>query len=168
MHFGNPKMRLINKYNGPCMHLSRWVKAYGKQRVRMHMDFALGNTVNKHVLGGKWHERSLKVEQQNVERTSVQKVTHAEAFNEVCEALNRVYNAQRSDWDLRVPAVLWAYRMACKKLTGKTTFRLVYVVEAIMPMEYIMPTLRIAVLIGMTDRRALEERLSQLEELEEE
>ena len=37
-----------------------------------------------------------------------------------------------------------------------------------MPMEYIVPSLRIEVLIGMMDHRALEERLTQLDELEEE
>ena len=37
-----------------------------------------------------------------------------------------------------------------------------------MPMEYIVPSLWIAVITGMADRRALEERLAQLEELEEE
>ena len=37
-----------------------------------------------------------------------------------------------------------------------------------MPMEYILPSLHIVALMGMTDRRALEERLTQLVELEEE
>ena len=35
-------------------------------------------------------------------------------------------------------------------------------------MEYIVPSLRIATLTGMTDRGALEETLAQLDELEEE
>ena len=58
--------------------------------------------------------------------------------------------------------------MTCKKLTGQTHFRLVYGIEAVMPMEYIVPSLRIVALIGMTDHRALEESLTQLAELEEE
>lgn len=37
-----------------------------------------------------------------------------------------------------------------------------------MPMEYFVPSLQIAAIIGMGDHEALEERLAQLEELEEE
>ena len=37
-----------------------------------------------------------------------------------------------------------------------------------MPTEYIVPSLQIVALTGMFDREALEERLTQLEELEEE
>lgn len=59
-----------------------------------------------------------------------------EAFNKVLKnVLTKVCNAQISDWDLCIPIVMWAYRMKCKKLTGQNPFRLVYVVEAIMPME---------------------------------
>lgn len=80
-----------------------------------------------------------------------------EAFNNM---LTKVCSAQRSDWDLRIPTILWAYRMTCKKLTRKTPFRLVYGVEAIMPMEYIIPSLCIVALTGMMDHGALEERLA--------
>jgi len=59
------------------------------------------------------------------------------------------------------------YTTTCKKLIGKTPFRLVYGVEFIMSIEYIVPSLRIAALTDTADREALEERLAQLMELEE-
>ena len=65
-----------------------------------------------------------------------------EAFNKILEStLTRVCNAQRNDWDMRVPAVLWAYRMTCKKLTEQMSFRIVYGVEVVMLMEYILPVM---------------------------
>eukprot|EP00253_Pinus_taeda_P036177 PITA_36177 len=48
------------------------------------------------------------------------------------------------------------------------TFRLVYGKEAVMPMKYIVPSLWIAAITGMENCKAFEERLAQLEELEEE
>ena len=102
-----------------------------------------------------------------VERIIMQTFLRAEAFNKVCHTLNKVCNAQQSDWDLCVPIVLWAYRTTCKKLMGQMPFSLVYGVEFVMPMEYIMPSLHIAVFTGMIDREALEERLMQLTKLEE-
>ena len=63
--------------------------------------------------------------------------------------------------------MLWAYRTTCKKLTGDTPFSLVYGQEDVMPMEYIMPSLRIAQITGMTDIDTTNERLAQLLDLEE-
>jgi hypothetical protein len=81
--------------------------------------------------------------------------------------LTKIYSLNRDDWDLRVPLVLWAYRTTCKKLTTQTPFKSVYGLEAIIPMEYLVPSLRIAAFIDMDDTGVVQERLAQMVEMEE-
>lgn len=81
-----------------------------------------------------------------------------EEFNNILDnALMMVFNEQRNDWDMRVPTVLWDYRTTCKKLTEKMPFRSIYSIEAVIPMEYIVPSLGIVAFIEMADHSALEE-----------
>ena len=89
-------------------------------------------------------------------------------LNKILEhALTKVCNANQDDWDLKIPTVMWAYRTTCKRLTRQTPLKLVYGKEAIMPMEYIVPSLRIVAMKCMDDEATLEENIAQLIHLEE-
>ena len=73
----------------------------------------------------------------------------------------------KSDWDDKVHAILWAYRIAYKKGTEYTPFQLVYGLEVVVPIEFVVPSLRIACLMRWDDQKSLEERLMNLNRLDE-
>jgi hypothetical protein len=75
-------------------------------------------------------------------------------------ALAKVFSVNRDNWDLRVPVVLWAYITTCKKLTIQTPFKLVYGLEFVFLMEYLVPSLRTATFIDMDDTGVVQERLA--------
>ena len=82
-------------------------------------------------------------------------------------ALTNIYNMIQDDWDHKIPTVSWAYHTICKNLTGQTLIRLVYGQEDFIPMEYIVPSLRINSITEMKDVGTIEEILSQVLQLEE-
>ena len=86
-----------------------------------------------------------------------------EALKKILEhALTKVCNTNRDGWDLKIPVVMWDYHNTCKILMGKTPFKLVYGKEAVMPMEYIVPSLRIVATTKMDGDGVLEEHVAQL------
>jgi transposase InsO family protein len=84
-----------------------------------------------------------------------------EPFNNILETmLTKICSVNRDDWDLRVPTVLWAYRTTCKKMTMQNPFKLVYGLEVVVTMEYLVPSLRIATFIDMDDTGVVQNRLA--------
>ena len=46
------------------------------------------------------------------------------ALNKILEnALTKVCKTNHNDWDLKIHATLWAYRMMCKRMTCHTPFK---------------------------------------------
>ena len=63
-------------------------------------------------------------------------------------------------------STLWAYRTSVKTATGFSPFQLVYELEAVLPIECQIPSLKLAVQL-LLDTSPLEERLVYLEQLNE-
>lgn len=81
-----------------------------------------------------------------------------EAFKKFMEnALTNICNAKLNEWDVHIPTILWAYRTTCKNLIGKMPFIIVYGKEAMILMDYVMPSLWISIVIDMADLDTMEE-----------
>ncbi|XP_074297444.1 uncharacterized protein LOC141628170 [Silene latifolia] len=88
----------------------------------------------------------------------------AEAFNKtLCNLLRKVVAKSKRDWHERIGEALWAYRTTCKTPTQAIPCALVYGVEAVLPLELQIPSLRIAIQEGLTDDENDKLRLAELE-----
>ena len=92
----------------------------------------------------------------------------AEAFNKtLCNLLKKVVGRTKKDWHERINEALWAYRTTYRTPTQATPYSLVYGVEAVLPLESQIPSLRMAVQEGLTDEENAKLRLQELEALDE-
>ena len=72
----------------------------------------------------------------------------------------------RGTWEKKLHSVLWAYQTAYKTSVGSTPFELVYGLNAVLPIEFLLPTLRVALELQW-DGHTLSNRLAELEHLDE-
>ncbi|XP_019189147.1 PREDICTED: uncharacterized protein LOC109183499 [Ipomoea nil] len=92
----------------------------------------------------------------------------AEAFNKtLCNLLKKVVSKSKRDWHDRMEEALWAYRTTYRTPTQSTPYSLVYGVEAVLPLERQIPSLRLAIQKGLTDEENAKLRLAELEALDE-
>eukprot|EP00253_Pinus_taeda_P006813 PITA_06813 len=80
--------------------------------------------------------------------------------------LQRTVGVHKSNWNLMLFLALWAYRTSVKDATGFTPFQLVYGLEATLPIECEIPSLKLAIKL-LPNTTPLEERLLYLERLDE-
>ena len=73
----------------------------------------------------------------------------------------------KKDWHEKIGEALWAYHTIYRTSTQATPYSLVYGVEAILPLEQQIPSLRIALQEGLTDEENARLRLEELEALDE-
>ncbi|GJX39072.1 reverse transcriptase domain-containing protein [Tanacetum coccineum] len=77
------------------------------------------------------------------------------------------HNNNSKDWIEELPHVLWAHRTMIKSSNGDTSFSLTYGMEAVIPTEIGMPTIRTAEVDMVHNDEALEINLDLLEERRE-
>ncbi|XP_070036802.1 uncharacterized protein [Nicotiana tomentosiformis] len=76
----------------------------------------------------------------------------AEAFKKtLCNLLKKVISKSKRDWNDRTEEALWAYSTTHCTPTQSTPYSLVYGVEAVLPLERQIPSLRLAIQEEITD-----------------
>ncbi|MCO5568223.1 hypothetical protein L7F22_021919 [Adiantum nelumboides] len=80
--------------------------------------------------------------------------------------LTKIVSQSIADWDQKLHSALWAYRVAYKTSIGTTPFNMVYGIQAILPLEFLIPTLRVAKDLEWTGHE-LSEQLEILKKLDE-
>ena len=92
----------------------------------------------------------------------------AESTNKTLKnILRKIVNENRTDWDTKLQSALWAYRTTYKTNIRTTPFRLAFGLEAVMPVEFQIPSLRIQVKERLSEKESEKIRLATLCELEE-
>ncbi|TYK02888.1 uncharacterized protein E5676_scaffold968G00270 [Cucumis melo var. makuwa] len=92
----------------------------------------------------------------------------AEEFDKtLCNLLKKIVCKSKRDWQERIGEALWAYRTTHRTPTEVTPYSLVYGLDAVLPLEREIPSLRMAVQEELTIEDNVKLRLQELEALDE-
>ena len=80
--------------------------------------------------------------------------------------LTKIVKQSHKDWEMKLHSDLWAYRVAYKTAIYTTPFNLVYGWDVILPIEFLIPTLRVVRELEWTGHELLD-MLEDLENLDE-
>ena len=92
----------------------------------------------------------------------------AESTNKTLQTiLKRIVNENHTCWDDMLHSALWAYRTTFKMSIGSTPFRLVFGLEAVMPIEFQILRLRLHIVDRLPELEYEHQRLTQILKLGE-
>ena len=86
------------------------------------------------------------------------------ANGQIVKALKKKLDAKKGKWAEILPQVLWANRTTEKGPTGETPYRLVYGLEAVVPVEIMIPSTRIQCYNEEENEETIRDELDLLEE----
>ncbi|MCO5602755.1 hypothetical protein L7F22_056893 [Adiantum nelumboides] len=92
----------------------------------------------------------------------------AESSNKTIKAIpTNIVQKEPHNWDEQLQTTLWAYRIAYKVTTGITPFGMVYGTDTVVPLEFVVSTLRMEKQNDMDFNKVLKARLEELQKLDE-
>ena len=83
------------------------------------------------------------------------------------KAMKKVVDASKSDWDLKLASLIFAYNTTSKSTTGRSPFYLVYGQEAMQLIEMEVETIRVLEHKEKSEEEGLQNRLTAIDGLEE-
>ena len=91
-----------------------------------------------------------------------------ESTNKILEAImTKTIQLNKKDWSCKLLEALWAYHTTWKNTTGFTPYEIVYGKKVLLPIKFQNHTFRLAVELGMDLNEAQQQRIVQLNELDE-
>ncbi|RVW62380.1 Transposon Tf2-2 polyprotein [Vitis vinifera] len=135
-------------------YFTKWVEAasYARGALRAEVDTLLQKYAIRH------HRSSAYRPQTN---------GAVEAANKNIKRILRKMVETSRDWSEKLPFALWAYRTSFRTSTGATPYSLVYGMEAVLPIETEMGSLRVALEQQISETEWAQARFDQLNLLDE-